>query len=346
MKRIKRFREEPYGWNIDLEDTEASVAVDPVTGDILLNEGAGADRFHGAAISRSAFYEFQLDELRDAEYQLVLKYSLTGVHVLGVTRDKSHAEDWIRSASEAIRFPRRLQDLPRRRPPFALPEQAGSPCCFRVRNSRVRDIKFVLEPWGERYALEPDAALDVVCCGPQGEHAEIESGEGVITVNAGKKSLVRLFVVSLGALRRATPSAIVEEEVNRVRQFGEFTLSERVMEELQHELGDANRTIDAQLASDSVDRKNVFLRCGTIAGILSGNARGEYRLKRECVWRLAVRLLQLVDCELELYESVADDLLTHVETSDEMQMLEWFESRSRVASPPVPCHGILIGQPA
>ena len=102
MKIIQRFRREDYGWFIDLEDTDASVAVDPTTGDLLLNEGIGEDRFHGAAISNRAFQRLTLEDLERSTIALVLEYGSGSKHTLGITNEKREAEKWIREVTSVI----------------------------------------------------------------------------------------------------------------------------------------------------------------------------------------------------------------------------------------------------
>lgn len=324
MKVIRSFRKEDNGWFLDLKDADASVAVDATTGDILLNEGAGEDRYNGAAISRSGFYKFRLNDLPGSEYQLVLKFGLTDSHVLGVTGDKEGAKTWIREATSAIKSPLMLKDLPVRLPPFALPDNCATRSSFRIRNSRVRDIKLILEPWGERYTIKPHAAIHVAFYGAPGERPEIETSDGAITFSAGRESLVRLYVASFGAWRGASPSEIVKEEVQYAKQFGEFELSEAGNAWLREEFPLASRAIEFRSLNPNV----AYLRCSTIAKILAQSARAEYRLKRETVWRVTARMLQEVNLALELFESVSDEWLRRAEKDPEDDNWTWLESRS------------------
>ena len=327
MKVIKRFRKEEYGWCLDLDDAEASLVVDTTSGDLLLNEGAGEDCFHGAAISRSAFFQFALEELPDSSYQLVLKYGLTGSHVLGVTNQKAEAEGWIEKATSAILSPTKLQQVLKRHPPFSPPPGCGPATCLRVCNSETSKAKFVLEPWSERYCMHPNAAFDAIHYAPPGERPEITSGNGVITLNAGAKSLVRLFMARLGAYPAATPSEIVNEEIIRARKFGEFELSEQGAHELKKHLRDANRAFDSPSGLESEDRNTAILWCSTISSTLALHSEGEYRLRRETVWRVSARLLQLVSLSLELFESAADKLFDAA-TNDEVETLEYLQNGS------------------
>ena len=99
MKRIKAFRTENYGCFVDLEDIDASLAIDPQTGDILLNEGQGDDRFHGAAILRESIIGLSLEQVSEAEFQVILKYGKERTHSLGVTSQKAQADVWIQDVS-------------------------------------------------------------------------------------------------------------------------------------------------------------------------------------------------------------------------------------------------------
>lgn len=102
MKRIKAFRKENYGWFIDLEDIDASVAIDPQTGDILLNEGQGDDCFHGAAILRQSFIGIALEQMSEAEFQVILKFGKERTHSLGATSQKEQAERWVRDVASMM----------------------------------------------------------------------------------------------------------------------------------------------------------------------------------------------------------------------------------------------------
>jgi len=102
-KVIKQFRREAYGFFIDLEDTPASVAVNSGTGEIMLDEGSGDDRFHGAAISSEAFQDMSLRHVSDGRFQVVLSFGNNKNHVLGMTEDKATASSWIDDVIEAIR---------------------------------------------------------------------------------------------------------------------------------------------------------------------------------------------------------------------------------------------------
>ena len=102
MKRIKAFRTENYGCFVDLEDIDASIAIDPQTGDILLNEGQGDDCFHGAMISRQSIIGLSLEQVSEAEFQVILKYGKDRTHSLGVTSQKAQADVWIQYVSSIL----------------------------------------------------------------------------------------------------------------------------------------------------------------------------------------------------------------------------------------------------
>jgi hypothetical protein len=101
-KSIIQFRHEPYGLFIDLVDVDAAVAVHPRTGEILLDEGDGSDRFHGAAISPTSFNEFHLIEKAGGSAELVLNFGCGRSHSLGSTTNCSDASRWIKQATGYI----------------------------------------------------------------------------------------------------------------------------------------------------------------------------------------------------------------------------------------------------
>ncbi len=105
-KSIIQFRHEPYGLFIDLLDVDAAVAVHPQTGEILLDEGDGSDRFHGAAISPTSFIEFQLREKAGGLAELVLNFGRGRSHSLGCTRNCGDASRWINQATGYIQAAR------------------------------------------------------------------------------------------------------------------------------------------------------------------------------------------------------------------------------------------------
>ncbi len=61
-----------------------------------------------------------------------------------------------------------------------------------VRNSRDREIGFVLEPWGEVYALQPGDVLQLEFDGPSDGEPEVDVEEEAITVWGWSGSTVEL----------------------------------------------------------------------------------------------------------------------------------------------------------
>jgi hypothetical protein len=60
-------------------------------------------------------------------------------------------------------------------------------------NSSDRFLSFVLEPWGEVYAFEPEAQISLVLCGPEGGHPEVDYGSEAVTVWSWSGSTARVF---------------------------------------------------------------------------------------------------------------------------------------------------------
>ena len=102
MKHIAKFRHEPYGWLIDLDDADGSLVVNERTGEILLHEGDGDDRFHGALISPEDFIEFAVERGVDDTCEVTLHFGEDKLHALGTTGDVERAHWWVRNANEAI----------------------------------------------------------------------------------------------------------------------------------------------------------------------------------------------------------------------------------------------------
>lgn len=102
-KSISSFREEDYGLFIDLGSSDGRIGVDRSTGDILLDEGRGADRYHGAAIGASSFRRFELRPIRNGSCELILHFGESGVHGLGETHDAQAAKQWVLNATRLIR---------------------------------------------------------------------------------------------------------------------------------------------------------------------------------------------------------------------------------------------------
>ena len=69
----------------------------------------------------------------------------------------------------------------------------GYTISFRMRNSRSRELRFYLEPWGEQYKMAPDATLEIVAQGPPADLLEVELGDDHVTVYGWPGSVVTLF---------------------------------------------------------------------------------------------------------------------------------------------------------
>lgn len=101
MKKIKTFRQKDYGLFIDLEDRDAAIAVDTESGEILLDEGEGQDRYHGAAVSVKAFKNICIAESAEGTHEIILKFSKIS-HSLGQTTKQQPALEWINKVNETI----------------------------------------------------------------------------------------------------------------------------------------------------------------------------------------------------------------------------------------------------
>ena len=102
MKIIKAFIRRDYGLYIDLEDMDSSVAVNPQNGDILLNEGEGDDRYHGAVIFPRDFDNLEIN-IKTSKYRLILNAENLS-HELGVIKneDLSDAKKWVDEVTTII----------------------------------------------------------------------------------------------------------------------------------------------------------------------------------------------------------------------------------------------------
>lgn len=87
-KKIIGFRVERYGHFIDLAGG-GKIGVD-FSGNILLDEGDGKDRFHGAAITASPLSSFVISENR-----LTLHFGSTMTHDLGLIPNLDTAKTWV-----------------------------------------------------------------------------------------------------------------------------------------------------------------------------------------------------------------------------------------------------------
>lgn len=98
MKEILQFRFVPgRGFFLDLVDAPSATRVTPNSGDVVLHEGNGSDRFDGVGISGGAVLGFDLLRI-EAEPVVVVKFrrgSLTDTISLGTTSDVASAERWI-----------------------------------------------------------------------------------------------------------------------------------------------------------------------------------------------------------------------------------------------------------
>jgi hypothetical protein len=72
---------------------------------------------------------------------------------------------------------------------------------LRIRNSHSAALTFYLEPWGEQYAMPPEATFAVVAKGPEGDSLEVEFADDHITLHGWPGSVVSLFHagIELGA---------------------------------------------------------------------------------------------------------------------------------------------------
>jgi class 3 adenylate cyclase len=100
-KIISNFRKETYGFFLDLNDGAGRIAVNPLDGSILLDEGAGPGGFDGAAISPRVFEGFDLEPVKGEKDQVRLFLRFDGDrHDLGVG-DASTVAAW-KAATEPV----------------------------------------------------------------------------------------------------------------------------------------------------------------------------------------------------------------------------------------------------
>ncbi|MCF7789363.1 MAG: hypothetical protein K9N47_24790 [Prosthecobacter sp.] len=102
-KTIQGFREKDYGMFIDLTDAMSSVSVDRKTGNLVLQEGAGQDRFNGALITPDFCHGFTLSAIPEGIWVVTLRYGDHKSHVLGSTDDEAGALQWLKKAWDVIR---------------------------------------------------------------------------------------------------------------------------------------------------------------------------------------------------------------------------------------------------
>jgi hypothetical protein len=103
MKTIVNFRDEPHGFFVDLEGG-GKIGINRRTGEILLREGRGEDRFDGAVLSPEAFGSFAIRRCGNSEqWELILRFGRRKAHNLGRFSDFQNAEAWVNAATRAIR---------------------------------------------------------------------------------------------------------------------------------------------------------------------------------------------------------------------------------------------------
>ena len=102
-KTIQGFRERDYGMFIDLTDAMSSVSIDRKTGNLVLQEGAGSDRFNGALITPDFCHGFTLSAIPEGFWLVTLRYGDHKSHVMGTTDDEAGAMQWLKKAWDVIR---------------------------------------------------------------------------------------------------------------------------------------------------------------------------------------------------------------------------------------------------
>jgi hypothetical protein len=102
-KTIQGFREKDYGLFIDLTDAMSSVSIDRKSGNLVLQEGAGHDRFNGALITSDFCHGFTLTTTTEGTWVVALQYGDHQSHVLGATGDEVGALQWLKRAWDIIR---------------------------------------------------------------------------------------------------------------------------------------------------------------------------------------------------------------------------------------------------
>jgi hypothetical protein len=60
-------------------------------------------------------------------------------------------------------------------------------------NSQEESVTFILEPWGETFALDPGEQLSLVARGPEGGYPELDYEARTITYWGWSGSTVRVF---------------------------------------------------------------------------------------------------------------------------------------------------------
>ncbi len=107
MKTITNFRQDARGMYLDLADQPCAIAINRKTRDILLDEGGGPDRYHGAAIFLDSEPCFTLD-VRGPRLGVWLIFGkATCKHFLGTTRRAHGAVKWVTEANLLLGQPTR-----------------------------------------------------------------------------------------------------------------------------------------------------------------------------------------------------------------------------------------------
>ena len=88
---------------IDLTDAMGSVSVDRKTGNLVLQEGAGQDRFNDALITPNFCQGFSLGAAPEGNWVVALRFGDHKSHVLGTTDDEAGALQWLKKTWDVIR---------------------------------------------------------------------------------------------------------------------------------------------------------------------------------------------------------------------------------------------------
>ncbi len=99
MKTITNFRQDARGMYLDLADQPCAIAINRKTRDILLDEGGGPDRYHGAAIFLDSHPCFMLDATGSRLGVWLSFGKACSKHFLGSTRKVHSAVKWVTEAN-------------------------------------------------------------------------------------------------------------------------------------------------------------------------------------------------------------------------------------------------------
>lgn len=103
MKTISDFRSEAAGLFIDLEDQRSAVGVNVDTGEVLLDEGSGPDRFQGAVLPVSARPAFLVTHAQQGSVDVHLAFGENRKdHLVGTSHQPRAALRWTAMANRAI----------------------------------------------------------------------------------------------------------------------------------------------------------------------------------------------------------------------------------------------------